>query len=220
MIHYLKRLIDCFRIVLWFLGACPGLFFLRALSTFVPYRSCSSLSSILLAFVFFLQSCPNPRRLCLFPTLNFLMGSRKSLYSGILGLTLPPTCQPKRKNDNASLKTTNFASLYDDGRLDCYPGDPFTCGSQFEACKPSRTLHLSPYTGWASVEAVPDTSTQILNPSLSFAIRRKSPVTRKPSLRHLGLHVELLGEPATPSPPEPKDRRKFKVSTRFSFQHA
>ncbi|KAI9616981.1 hypothetical protein H4Q26_010618 [Puccinia striiformis f. sp. tritici PST-130] len=52
--------------------------------------------------------------------------------------------QQKRKhNNNNQTQTTQYSVLYLDGRLESYPGDPFSVGSVHEACKPTQILHLN-----------------------------------------------------------------------------
>ncbi|KAG0139234.1 hypothetical protein CROQUDRAFT_700693 [Cronartium quercuum f. sp. fusiforme G11] len=139
-------------------------------------------------------------------------------HQGTLNLTLTlPDAIPKASSSASQSKKrkpvlflhTTYSVLYSDGRLECYPGDPFSVDSKFEGSKSTRTLYLSPATGWTIVGPVPDDAPPLLDQTLSFAIRRKLPIANKSSLRQLGLDFEL-NMSTTPNAREPKDRKTFK----------
>lgn len=155
---------------------------------------------------------------------NFL---NQIVHQGKLFLTLslpvqnptkpgPSTTQSKKKKQTV-LQRTSYSVLYLDGRLECYPGDPFSVGSRYEASKATQVLYLCPGTGWATVELSFEEPGQLPDDSLSFAIRRKALPSITPSLQHLGLDVEVMGLPSTSSP-NGKDSKDRKTNLRDLFR--
>ncbi|KAH9812276.1 hypothetical protein DFH28DRAFT_1084456 [Melampsora americana] len=138
----------------------------------------------------------------------------------ILSLSIPDSSarpgtssgQTKKKKQNIIQRTT-YSILYADGRLECYPGDPFSVGSRYEASKATHILYISQTTGWGSVALISDKSDQIPEESLSFAIRRKPTISNQSNnLKHLGLDAEVMALPTSPSSntSDLKDRKTFK----------
>ncbi|EGG08784.1 uncharacterized protein MELLADRAFT_115880 [Melampsora larici-populina 98AG31] len=138
----------------------------------------------------------------------------------ILSLSIPdPSARPgtsagqtKKKKQNIIQRTT-YSILYADGRLECYPGDPFSVGSRYEASKATNILYISQTTGWASVTLVADNSDQPPEECLSFAIRRKPPISNQSNnWKHLGLDAELMALPTSPTSntSDLKDRKTLK----------
>ncbi|WAQ83048.1 hypothetical protein PtA15_3A414 [Puccinia triticina] len=91
-----------------------------------------------------------------------------------------PPSHPRMLDPSAKLIFQAYAVLFLDGRLECYPGDPFSVGSAHEAAKPTHILQLNPHHRWVLQ------ATQNSPASFPFTIARQ-PLTL------LGLDVEAMG---------------------------
>ncbi|KAH9470085.1 hypothetical protein Pst134EA_007353 [Puccinia striiformis f. sp. tritici] len=119
--------------------------------------------------------------------------------------------QQKRKhNNNNQTQTTQYSVLYLDGRLESYPGDPFSVGSVHEACKPTQILHLNPLDRWSLI-SIPSNSNATSYP---FTLSRQSPSPARSQptpLTHLGLDVEAMGY-------HPNEAHLLKAKDRMSLK--
>ncbi|PLW43618.1 hypothetical protein PCASD_11415 [Puccinia coronata f. sp. avenae] len=142
----------------------------------------------------------------------------------------PSSSAKKKKNNNNSKHHTpcsNYSVLYLDGRLECYPGDPFSVGSLHEASKPIHVLHFNPLDRWSLI-SIPATSN---SNAYTFTLSRQPPTSSShqlttttttttaltnttSSLTHLGLDVEAMGHQNRASLNEAnlkaKDRKSLK----------
>ncbi|OAV92789.1 hypothetical protein PTTG_12239, partial [Puccinia triticina 1-1 BBBD Race 1] len=108
--------------------------------------------------------------------------SAKLIFQGALA-TLPSPADPAspaRRKAQPPAPLAAYAVLFLDGRLECYPGDPFSVGSAHEAAKPTHILQLNPHHRWVLQ------ATQNSPASFPFTIARQ-PLTL------LGLDVEAMG---------------------------
>ncbi|EHS62830.1 uncharacterized protein PGTG_21151 [Puccinia graminis f. sp. tritici CRL 75-36-700-3] len=111
----------------------------------------------------------------------------------------------RRNKNNNNHPSSQYSVLYLDGRLECYPGDPFSVGSPHEASKPIHILHLNPLDRWSLI-SIPNKNNT--NNNYPFTLSKQPPNN---SLTHLGLDVEAMGARAADSANlKSKDRKSLK----------